>query len=89
MDEVLYLKFRQHKDLRGLLFNTYSSYLIYAEPDDPFWGDGGGTGMNEFGNSLMRVRKRLRREMDNVPNRPNLPQQYSMGYSRSSHSPYQ
>ena len=60
MDDVLYIKFRQHGDLRTLLLNTYPADLVYVESEDPFWGDGAGTGMNEFGKSLMRVRERLR-----------------------------
>jgi len=63
MDEVLYLKFRQHGDLRTLLLSTYPSELMYVESGDPFWGDGAGQGMNELGNSLMRVRERLRIEV--------------------------
>ena len=62
MDEVLYLKFRQHGDLRTLLLNTYPADLVYVESGDPFWGDGAGNGRNELGKSLMRVRKRLRIE---------------------------
>jgi predicted NAD-dependent protein-ADP-ribosyltransferase YbiA (DUF1768 family) len=62
MDDVLYLKFRQHRVLRELLFNTYPDELVYVESADPFWGVGGGAGMNELGNSLMRVRERLRIE---------------------------
>jgi len=62
MDDVLYLKFRQHGDLRGLLLNTYPAKLIYVESGDQFWGDGAGIGMNELGKSLMRVRERLRIE---------------------------
>jgi len=62
MDEVLYHKFRQHGDLRTLLLNSYPSELVYDEVRDPFWGDGAGSGMNELGKSLMRVRERLRDE---------------------------
>jgi predicted NAD-dependent protein-ADP-ribosyltransferase YbiA (DUF1768 family) len=62
MDEVLYLKFRQHGDLRALLLNTYPAELVYVESGDSFWGDGAGPGMNELGKSLMRVRERLRFE---------------------------
>ena len=65
MDNVLYLKCRQHRDVRELLFNTYatgSDELVYVEPGDPFWGDGGGAGLNELGKSLMRVRERERFE---------------------------
>jgi predicted NAD-dependent protein-ADP-ribosyltransferase YbiA (DUF1768 family) len=60
MDEVLYLKFSQHGDLRAMLLNTFPAELVYVEPRDPFWGVGPGIGMNELGKSLMRVRKRLR-----------------------------
>jgi predicted NAD-dependent protein-ADP-ribosyltransferase YbiA (DUF1768 family) len=62
MDEVLYLKFRQHDDLRMLLLSTYPTELVYVESRDLFWGDGGGAGMNELGKSLMRVCGRLRIE---------------------------
>ena len=60
MDEVLYLKFRQHSDLRALLLGTFPAELIYVESGDAFWGDGAGAGMNELGKSLMRVREQLR-----------------------------
>jgi predicted NAD-dependent protein-ADP-ribosyltransferase YbiA (DUF1768 family) len=59
---VLYLKFRQHDDLHALLLSTYPAKLVFVEPEDPFWGDGAGMGMNELGKSLARVRKRLRVE---------------------------
>ncbi|KAH9986136.1 DUF1768-domain-containing protein [Russula vinacea] len=62
MDDVLYLKFRQHGDLRTLLLNTLPADLVYVESGDTFWGDGAGAGMNELGKSLMRVRDRLRYE---------------------------
>jgi predicted NAD-dependent protein-ADP-ribosyltransferase YbiA (DUF1768 family) len=62
MDEVLYLKFRQHGNLRTLLFSTYPADLIYVNSGDPFWGVGAGNGMNELGKSLVRVRARLRTE---------------------------
>ncbi|KAH9959192.1 hypothetical protein BC827DRAFT_1135065 [Russula dissimulans] len=62
MDDVLYHKFRQHGDLRALLLNTYPAELVYVESGDPFWGDGAGIGMNQLGQSLMRVREQLRAE---------------------------
>ncbi|KAH9987559.1 hypothetical protein BJV77DRAFT_950102 [Russula vinacea] len=63
MDDVSYLKFCQHDDLRTQLLNTYPTELVYVESGDRFWGgDGAGGGMNELGKSLMRVRERLRSE---------------------------
>jgi predicted NAD-dependent protein-ADP-ribosyltransferase YbiA (DUF1768 family) len=62
MDDILYLKFRQHDDLRTLLLDTYPADLVYVESGDLFWGDGAGAGMNELGKSLMRVRERVRTE---------------------------
>jgi predicted NAD-dependent protein-ADP-ribosyltransferase YbiA (DUF1768 family) len=62
MDEVLYLKFRQHRDLRRLLSSTYPAKLVYVESRDLFWGDGAGAGMNELGKLLMHVCERLRNE---------------------------
>ena len=53
------MKFKQHPDLRWLLMGTERAMLIYADPSDPFWGEGNGTGANEFGKALMRVRERL------------------------------
>ena len=59
MDEVLFLKFGQHSDLRTLLFDTYPAELVY-ESRNPFWGgDGAGVGRNELGKSLTRVREWL------------------------------
>jgi predicted NAD-dependent protein-ADP-ribosyltransferase YbiA (DUF1768 family) len=62
MDDVLYLKFRQHSNLCRLLLNTYPADLVYVASGEPFWGDGAGGGLNELGKSLMRVRERLRIE---------------------------
>jgi len=62
MDGVLYLKFSQHDHLRTVLLNTYPAELVYVEPKDPFWGVGPGFGMDEFSESLMRVRELLRVE---------------------------
>ncbi|KAF8494110.1 hypothetical protein F5888DRAFT_1718659, partial [Russula emetica] len=39
MDEVLYLKFNQHGQLRTMLINTHPAELVYVDPNDPFWGD--------------------------------------------------
>ena len=60
MDDILYNKFCQHSDLRTLILNTFPAELVYVESGDPFWGDGDGSGRNELGKSLVRVRERLR-----------------------------
>jgi len=36
MNEALYRKFRQHRDLRMLLLNTYPYELVYVEPTDAY-----------------------------------------------------
>lgn len=61
MEEVLYLKFTQHPDLRTLLMGTGVANLVYVDPKDHFWGDGAlGQGANELGKALVRVRDQLR-----------------------------
>jgi predicted NAD-dependent protein-ADP-ribosyltransferase YbiA (DUF1768 family) len=63
MEEVLYLKFKQHPDLRALLMNTGIADIIYAEASDPFWGSGPlGEGANRLGKALVQVRERLKSE---------------------------
>jgi ribA/ribD-fused uncharacterized protein len=61
MEDVLNLKFSQHPDLRATLSGTEGRDLVYQDPDDTFWGNGpDGTGKNELGKALCRVRERLR-----------------------------
>jgi predicted NAD-dependent protein-ADP-ribosyltransferase YbiA (DUF1768 family) len=36
MDEALYRKFRQHRDLRVLLLNAYPYELVYVESSDAY-----------------------------------------------------
>ena len=60
---MLYLKFKQHPDLRGQLMNTGTAEIIYSEANDPYWGEGqAGQGTNELGKAIMRARERLRKE---------------------------
>ncbi|KAL0581477.1 hypothetical protein V5O48_000519 [Marasmius crinis-equi] len=71
MEDVLLLKFRQHHQLRALLFSTgvtgavgpddrKGRELVYEDERDKFWGRGlDGVGRNELGKALMRVRERL------------------------------
>lgn len=60
MFDIVIAKFQQNDDIRKILLETGDSILIEASPQDYFWGAGkDGTGRNELGNVLMRVRKKL------------------------------
>lgn len=57
VDQVLRLKFAQHADLALQLLGTEDAELIYSDMSDTWWGIGpDGSGSNEFGKALMRVR---------------------------------
>ncbi|KAI6024504.1 hypothetical protein EDC04DRAFT_2573967 [Pisolithus marmoratus] len=62
LDDVLYLKFRQHPSIRNLLLNTGMADLVFADPNS-YWGEGpDGEGENHLGKALARIRERLHRE---------------------------
>ena len=62
MEDVLYAKFKQHPDLRVMLLGTGTAELEYAAYDS-FWGSGvDGTGNNQLGKVLTRVREQLRED---------------------------
>lgn len=61
MYEVVKAKFEQHDDLRALLLSTGDEVLVEHTANDSYWGDGGdGSGRNQLGQTLMRVRAELR-----------------------------
>lgn len=61
MREALDAKFEQHDDLRELLLSTGDARLVEHTENDDYWGDGGdGSGRNELGRLLMKVRDGLR-----------------------------
>jgi predicted NAD-dependent protein-ADP-ribosyltransferase YbiA (DUF1768 family) len=63
MEDVLYIKFKQHPSLRTLLLHTGLADIVYADGNDSYWGHGPlGEGANELGKALMRVRDKLRAE---------------------------
>jgi hypothetical protein len=63
MEDVLYIKFKQHPSLRTLLLRTGLADIVYADANDSYWGHGPlGEGANELGKALMRVRDKLRAE---------------------------
>ncbi len=59
---ALAAKFTQHLDLEQLLFDTGNRELVYADPEDRYYGvDSMGDGHNMLGRLLMRVRRNLGR----------------------------
>lgn len=63
MEDVLYVKFRQHPDLRTMLLGTGNADLEYADAVDDYWGSGlNGQGENQLGKVLTRVREQLRED---------------------------
>jgi ribA/ribD-fused uncharacterized protein len=66
-DQVMYeccmAKFLQHSDLRAQLMATGDQELIEDSPIDSYWGCGkDGTGKNQLGKTLMRIREELKGE---------------------------
>ena len=68
LEEILYLKFRQHPDLRDLLVRTGTAQIIFNN-EDSILGDGGtvngnsGNGQNELGKALVRVRYTIMQQL--------------------------
>jgi len=63
MDEAIYHKFTQHRDLKNELLMTGNAELIENSDRDAFWGCGAdGKGRNELGKALERLRERLKNE---------------------------
>ncbi|PFH48379.1 hypothetical protein AMATHDRAFT_76771 [Amanita thiersii Skay4041] len=61
MEEVLWLKFTQHSDLKAELLATGNAELIEDSDKDAFWGIGADRrGRNELGKALERLRAKLR-----------------------------
>ena len=53
-------KFTQHRHLRHLLLSTGNRKLVEHTENDSYWGDGGdGSGRNQLGITLMKVRQHL------------------------------
>ena len=54
-------KFSQHPDMWAVLDGTADAELVEHTKNDRYWGDGGnGSGRNQLGQTLMRVREELR-----------------------------
>ena len=56
-------KFQQHSKLQELLLSTGDRILVEHTKNDSYWGDrGDGTGRNQLGLTLMKVRDHLKRD---------------------------
>lgn len=61
MHRAVLAKFTQHADLKELLLATGDAEIVEHSSNDDYWADGGdGTGRNQLGRILMRVRAELR-----------------------------
>ncbi|EGC28323.1 hypothetical protein DICPUDRAFT_85573 [Dictyostelium purpureum] len=66
MYEVCLAKFQQHQDIQLTLIETNDAKLVEHTTNDSYWGDGGdGSGRNQLGITLMRVRETIRNELVN------------------------
>ncbi|RDB19938.1 hypothetical protein Hypma_013019 [Hypsizygus marmoreus] len=78
MEDVAYLKVRQHPDLRALMKNTGNRPLVYDDDLDAYWGIGpNGNGQNALGHIMERVRVRLdevgQKKLDQTAPSPDVP----------------
>ncbi|KAH7925822.1 DUF1768-domain-containing protein [Leucogyrophana mollusca] len=65
MEATIRLKFEQHAGLKAMLLGTGDAELIEDSPKDYFWGIGAdGSGRNELGKALERLRDEMRHEND-------------------------
>lgn len=63
-DDVMYTavwaKFAQHPDLAEILLSTGDEVIVEHTSNDSYWADGGdGSGRNQLGLTLMKVRERM------------------------------
>lgn len=61
LTEIVRAKVAQHLDVKEALLATGTEEIVEVNPNDEFWGKGAdGTGQNQTGKILMRVRAELR-----------------------------
>ncbi len=66
MYDIVLAKFSQHEDIQKLLLMTGDAKLVEHTENDNFWGDNlDGTGENNLGKVLMRVRDTLKKQKEN------------------------
>jgi len=57
-------KFLTHREVQAILLNTGEQWLVEDSPRDYYWGRGqDGTGENQLGKMLMRVRTYIRQKL--------------------------
>jgi hypothetical protein len=67
MYEAVLTKFLAHPDIREILLSTGTETIIENSETDSYWGCGAdGTGKNQLGEILMRVRAELRGKVEPV-----------------------
>ncbi|MCY1152826.1 MAG: PfkB family carbohydrate kinase [Sphaerochaetaceae bacterium] len=67
MYDIVLAKFSQNEDIKRLLLLTGDAKLIEHTKNDDFWGDNfDGTGENQLGKVLMKVRETLRKQSKRV-----------------------
>lgn len=77
-------KFTQNANLTILLLGTGDKQLVEHTSNDKYWGDGGdGTGLNQLGKILMKVRSEIRQEYGGTRHQPIFPSQ-TMAHSHST-----
>lgn len=63
MYRAVYAKFTQNEELKEILLGTGDAVLVEHTEKDSYWGDGGdGSGRNQLGKTLMRVRDEIKGE---------------------------
>lgn len=61
MRKAVYAKFSQNIELKNILLNTGSEYIVENTSNDYYWGCGAnGSGKNKLGIILMEVREKLK-----------------------------
>lgn len=64
MEQALWFKVRQHKDVRDTLLSTGNNEIVEHTPRDAYWADGGdGSGKNRLGVLWMKIREELKKEI--------------------------
>jgi len=70
MYDAVLNKFSIHPRLKKILLDTGDAILVEHTERDSYWGDGGnGSGRNQLGKTLMKVREVLQEEVNESNNR--------------------